>query len=112
MQRPGAAEGEKLEIAQIVPAHGRNRLDRLLHLDVDNANDALSRIGHSHLQRLRDLSLDRLEGGVRVELHLAAEEIVLAEIAEHEIAVRDRELAASAPVSGTTGRGNGTVPAP
>ena len=40
MQRPGAAEGEQHEVAQIVAAHGRDRLDGLLHLDLDDAHDA------------------------------------------------------------------------
>ena len=48
VQRPGAAEGEQHEIAQVVAAHGGDRLDRLLHLDVDDAHDAFGGVVDRH----------------------------------------------------------------
>ncbi len=101
MQRARAAEGEQLEVAQVVAAHGGDRLDRLLHLHVDDAHDAFGRGGHVHAERPGDLVLDRLARACAVSSRMrAAEEIVLAEIAEHEIAVGDGRLSAAAAVAG------------
>ena len=69
----GAAEGQQHEIAQVVAAHGRDRLDGLRHLDVDDAHDAFSRLLDAHAERLGDLALDRAPGLLGVEAHAAAE---------------------------------------
>ena len=100
MHRPGAAEGEQHEIAQVVPAHGGDRLDRLLHLHVDDADDAFGRSRHAHAKRARDLVLDRRARRGDVEPHPAAQEIVLAQVAEHEVAVGDGRHLAAAAVAG------------
>ena len=89
MQRSGAAEGEQHEVAQVVAAHGGDRLDRLLHLHVDDADDAFGRLGDVQAERPGDLGLDRGARLGGIEPHAAAEEIVFAEIAEHEVAVGD-----------------------
>ena len=100
MHRPGAAEGEQHEIAQVVPTHGGNGLDRLFHLHVDDAHDAFGRVGRAQAERARHLGLDRGARLGGVEPHPPAEEIVLAEIAQHQVAVGDgRRLAAAAVAS-------------
>ena len=103
VQRPRAAKGQQHEVAQVVPAHGRDRLDGFLHLDVDDARHAFRGARNVHAQRSRDLRLDRGDRRRRVELHLAAEEIVRAQIAERQIAVGDGGSLAAAPVAGGTG---------
>src|SRR5262245_11554026 len=48
VHRTSTAEGEQHEIAQVVAAHGGNGLDRLLHLDVDDAHDAFGGLFDAH----------------------------------------------------------------
>ena len=98
MHRPGAPEGEQHEVAQVVAAHGRDRLDGLLHLDLDDPHDAFGGRDAGRCRAARRRSLVTACAGPReVEAHLAAEEIVLAQMPQDQIAVRDgRQLAAAA----------------
>ena len=97
VERAGAAKGEQHEIAQVVPTHGGDRLDRLLHFHVDNADDSLRDFSGGEPEGACDLALERRARLPRIEPQLAAEEIMLAQIAQHEIAVGDgRHLAAAA----------------
>src|SRR5262245_41130122 len=100
MERPRAAEREELEVGEVVAAHGRDRLDRLLHLHIDDADDAFGRFGDRKAELLGDV---RLNGAMRrggVELHLAAEKIVLADVAKDDVAVCDGRLSTAAAVAG------------
>ena len=97
---PGSAEGEQHEIAQVVPAHGGDRLDRFFHLHVDDAHNAFSRIVDGKPERACHSLLSI--GGARlvaIEPHLPAEEVVFAKIAQHEVAVGDGGRLAAAPVA-------------
>src|SRR3984893_3197297 len=87
VERTGAAKGEQVKIAQIMAAHGGNRLDRFLHLDIDDAHDAFGDIHNTQLEFSCDTVLDGGKSGFRIELHLAAEEIVFAKITQHQIAI-------------------------
>ena len=110
MQRARTAKGEQLEVAEIVTAHGGDRLDRLLHLHVDDADDAFGRVDRRPCRAVSaTCGLDGALGRADVELHLAAEEIVLAEIAQHQVAVGDRGLRAAAAVAGGPGHGAGAL---
>ena len=99
MHRAGAAEREQHEVAQIMAAHGGNRLDRLFHFHFDDADDAFGGFGHAERQRLCD-ARDGCVGFGAIKLHAAAEEIAGAEIPEHEIAVGDGRFCAAAAVAG------------
>ncbi len=109
MHGPGAPEGEQHEVAQVVPAHGRDRLDGLFHLDLDDPHDAFGGYDRIDAERLRDLRGDRLAGAGEVEAHLAAEEIVLAQMPHDQIAVRDGRHLAAAAVAGRPGHGAGAL---
>ncbi len=58
VQRAGAAEREQHEVAEVVAAHGGDGLDRLLHLHVDDADDAFGGVREAEAERSRDLRLD------------------------------------------------------
>ena len=109
MQRPGAAESEQLEIAQIMAAHGGDGLDRLLHLHIDDAYDPFGSINHIQLQFIGNLRLDCAMSGRRIEPHLAAEEIALAQIAENQVAVCEGRLTSASSVTSGPGHGAGTL---
>src|ERR1700675_3912816 len=89
MERSGAAEGEQHEIPQVVAPRGRDRLDGLLHLDVDDADDSLRGLRDRHAEGVRDFGYNRLTCAFGIEPHAAAEKIVGAQIAKRKIAVRD-----------------------
>src|SRR5215468_10623504 len=108
MQRPSAPEGEQHEIPQIVAAHGRDRFDGLLHLDVDDADDTFRRCLDRDVKRARDLRVDRCARTLGVKAHAAAEEIVGTQKPERQIAVCDRRQFTAA-VTGGTGHGAGTL---
>jgi len=101
----GAAKRQQHEIAQVVPAHGGDRLDRLLHLHVDDAHDAFGGFLNAHAQRLGDLALDRTPGFLGVEAHAAAEEVFSREMPHHEVAVGDGRHVAAAAVAGRSWHG-------
>src|SRR4029077_12101958 len=79
--------------------HGGDRLDRLFHLHVDDADDALRRFGDIQAERLGNRGLDR---GARLwgtAPPSPAQEVIFAEIAKHQIAVGDGRRLATAPVA-------------
>jgi hypothetical protein len=109
MQRPRAAEGEQHELAQVVPAHGGDRLDRLLHFHVDDADDALRRLDGSKAERACDLGFDCAARLGCVEPHPPAEEAILAQITQDQVAIGDGRHFAAAPVAGRPRHGAGAL---
>ena len=53
VQRPGAAERDEREVARVVPALHGDEPDRLGHQRLGDADDALRRLAHRHVQALR-----------------------------------------------------------
>ena len=92
VQRPRAAIGDQREIAGVEAALGGHALHRVGHGGRGDAQDAVGGLGHAHAERLGD-ARKRALGGRDVELHLAAEEAVGAEPAEHQVGVGHRRLA-------------------
>ena len=91
---PAPPNASSWKSREIVTAHGGDRLDRLLHLHVDDADDAFGGVFDAPCASVfATCSSTARRAAADVELHLAAEEIVLAEIAEHDVAIGDRGLA-------------------
>ena len=63
----------------------------------------------AHAERLADLGLERALGGGNIEPHLAAEEAVGTEPAEHQIGVGHCRLRAAKPIAGRARRGAGAL---
>ena len=90
--RTAAAEGEQREVRRLVAAQRHLLADRRRHLVVDDAPDQRGRLDDRQPERLGDPLADRLLGGVAVQRHAPREELVRAEVAEHEVGVGDRRL--------------------
>ena len=105
VQRPGAARGDQREVARIVALGDRDLAHRERHLGDRDLDDRLRGRDGVELERLGDLLLDAARGAVGVELHLAAEEIVRIEPAEHHVGVGDGRLGAAAAVADRAGIG-------
>src|SRR5262249_38809790 len=105
VHRAGTAKCEQHELAQIMATHGRDGLDRLFHLYVDDAHDAFGCLLDAHAERLGDLALDRTPGFLGVEPHAAAEEVLGRKMSHHKVAVGDGRHLAAAAVAGWPGHG-------
>ena len=79
------------------------------HVLVDHLMDAPRRAQEIDLEGPGDLVRDRLPRLVEVEAHFAAEEILRAEVAEHQVGVSDRRLCAAAVIAHRPGFGAGTI---
>ena len=100
MHRAGAAEGEQREVPRIVAALDCDHANRALHVGVDDANYAARRRGRIcfHLAREPRHCVD---GAIRVELHLAAEEVCRDQSARDQIGVGHGTQIAAAVTCGT-----------
>src|ERR1700716_4038783 len=88
-----------------MPAHCGDRLDRFLHLHIDDAYDSFGGVDDAQFELFGDAGPDGGNSSARIQPHLAAEEIVFAEITQHEIAVGDGGFGAPAAI--TSGPRNG-----
>ena len=86
VQRAGAAEGDERELARVVALLDRARADRARHVRVRDREDPLGRLAQAEPELLGEL-LHRLDRGVAVELHPAAEEALRIDPAEHDVRV-------------------------
>ncbi len=109
VQRTGAAIGDQHEIAGIEAALGGDALDGIGHRGRGNAQDAVGGCTRAHAERLADPHFERALGGGGIELHLAAEEAIGAEPAEHQIGVGHRRLGAAEAVAGRARRRAGAL---
>ena len=105
VDRAGAAEREQRQAGGVVAALGGVHAGGAGHVLVDEAVDAPGGLLDGQVERLGDVGLDRLRRRVDVERHLAAEEEVGVEVAEHEVGVGDRGLRPAAAVTGRAGVG-------
>ena len=108
VQRPGAAERDQREFARIDALLHGTRADRIGHVAVDDGEHAFGGLVLAHAERVSEC-FDRAMGGVFVELHAAAEEIVLVEPAEHQIGVGHGRLGAAASIRGGAGHRAGAA---
>ena len=99
VQRTRAAIGDQREIAGVEAALGGDALHRVGHGGRGDAQDAVGGLRRAHAERLAHFG-QRALGGLDVELHLAAEEAVGAEPAEHEVGVGHGRLLAAEAVAG------------
>ena len=81
------------------------------HLGGGDAEDAVGRLDEIEAERLRDLVVERALGRFDVERHLAAEEAVGAEPAEHQVGIGDGRLGAAEAVADRTRRRRRRSPA-
>jgi hypothetical protein len=108
VERPGAAEGQQREAPRIDAALDGHHAQRAHHLGVGHADDALG--ARAHLEReLGGQALDGGVGGTGVEVDVAGQRDVGAEVAEDEVGVGDRWLDAAAPVARGPGLGARTA---
>ena len=103
-----AAECVDDEIPRVAAALDRHLAHQIRHLRLDDAHRAVGRLDRVHAELGGD-RLDRLAGGVDVELQLAAEEGVRVVTAEQEVAVGDGRADAAAPVAGGSRLGRGAL---
>ena len=100
MQRPGAAIGDEREIGGVEAALGGHPAHHMGHLGRGDAQDAVGRRGRDRDRAARRrASSSARSARLDVEPHLAAEEAVGAEPAEHEVGVGDGRLGAAAAVA-------------
>ena len=109
VQRTGAAIGDQREIAGIEAALGGDALDRVGHGGGGDAQDAVGGRRDVQCRAAWRRASSARSAAVDVELHLAAEEAVGAEPAEHQIGVGDGRLGAAEAVAGRAGRGAGAL---
>ena len=102
VQRPGAAEGNQREVARVQPLLHRLGADRVRHVGIDDGEHPLGGLVPVDTERLGETG-DRLVGAFGRQRHLAAEEVVRVEPAEHEVGVGYRRRAAAAAVAGRAG---------
>ena len=102
VERPGTAEGDQREVARVQPLlHGLGT-DGVRHVGVDDGEHAFGRLVPVDAQRLGKRR-DRGIGPLGREGHLAAEEVVGIQPAEHEVGVGHRGRAATPAVAGGAG---------
>ena len=93
MQRPGPAEGDEREVARIEALLHGDQPERAEHVLVDDIDDA----GGGPLEIETQSRGDRLhcgDGGIDIELHLAADQLAR-QVAEHDIGIGDGRLIAA-----------------
>ena len=99
VQRPRAAVGDKREVGGIEPALGCHPAHHMGHLRRRDAQDAFGRLSRVKPKRFRDFFGQRFFRSSQIERHLAAEEPVGAETAQHQIGVGDGRLGAAEAVA-------------
>ena len=104
VQRPGTAEGDQREVARIQPLLHRLGADGVRHVRVDDGEHAFRRFVLVDAERLGEVR-ERPVRTFRRERHLAAEEVVGIQTAEHEVGVRHRRRVAAPAVAGGAGLG-------
>ena len=106
---PGAAERDQREFARIDALLHRARADRIRHVAVDDGEHAFGRARLASRPSASASSSIARCGGVVIERHAAAEEIVLVEPAEHQIGVGHGRLGAAAAIGGGAGHRAGAA---
>ncbi len=101
---PGAAEGEDREALDVLAALDRVDARGARHALVGELVDAPGRLHGAETERPPDPLGDRVPSGVPVEPHLAAEEEVGVEVAQHEVGVGHGRLRAAEAVATGPGR--------
>ena len=96
MRRTGAAESEEDEVARIVALLDRHLANDVRHVQLDDAAGARRAFNCRHADLLSQFFYC-LKGGVAIQAHAPAGEIVRVEVAEHELRVgHGRHRAAAA----------------
>ncbi len=108
VERPGASEGDERELAGVVPLLDRSRADRVRHVVVDERDHAGGGLGDAEIELVAE-PLDCRGGETRIDLHLAAEEVLGPKAAEDDVRVRHGRLLAPAPVAGGARLGAGAT---
>ena len=104
VERPGAAEGNQREVARIEALLHRLGADGVRHVGVDDGEHALGRLVLVDAESLGEVR-HRLVGALRRKRHLAAEEVVRIQAAEHEVGISHRRCVAASAIAGGAGLG-------
>ena len=100
MQRSGTAVGNQRKRRSIQTAIGRHALDCITHRGHRNAQYSVGRRAHTHPERLGNLRANRALGGRPVQMHLAAEEALGTQTAQHQVGIGYRGLLSAASITG------------
>ena len=109
VQRARAARGDQREIAGIIALRDRHFAHRERHFGDGDVEDGLRGGDGVHPQRACDLVGNSATGALRIELHLAAQEIVRIKPAQHHIGIGNGRRAAAAAVTDGAGVRAGTL---
>ena len=101
----GAAEGDQGQIARIEALLGRADPHGAFHVGVGDADDPRRRRLGRQPERRADPLHERPPRGIEIHPHLAAQEAIRMEPAEHQVGVGHGRLVAAAPIGGRPGFG-------
>ena len=104
VQRPGTAEGDQREVARVEPLLHRLGADGIRHVGIDDGEHPFGGLVPVDAERLCEAGERRI-GPLGRERHLAAEEVVRVQPAEHEVGVGHRRRLAAPAVAGGAGLG-------
>ena len=105
VQRSGAPECDEGDVAGVESLLRGADPDRALHVRIGDADDSGRRLLEAQAERRPDPVHDCAPGGFEVELHLAAEESIGVQPAQHDVRVGNGRLGSAAPIRGGAGLG-------
>ena len=103
VQGPGAAIGHHGEARRVQPPLGGDALDRIGHGRRRNPENTFGGLRNIKAERLGNLRRNGPFGGFPVQFHLAAQEAVRVQTAQHKIGVRHRRPVSAEAVTGRAG---------
>ena len=107
MQRPRSAKGGEHKIARIVAALDRNNFESLGHSMVDNIDDGGGGRAGIDTKGLGEPGMNRRCCCCVIDRKVTAEQRLLIEVAEQEVAIGDGRLGAAPRVASGAGIGTG-----
>src|SRR6516165_5140104 len=105
MDWAGAAKGDQRKLARVMAALDRDDAKGLGHIAVDDLDDRRGSFGHSQSKRIGHPLADRRLRCREIDRERAAQQGFAIEVAEHDIGIGDRRLAATESVRSRTWSG-------
>src|SRR5262252_1854520 len=97
MERACASEGDKREFAGIMSLLDGSRANSVGHVAGEYRVDAFGGLIHIHVETLGQ-PFDNVECAFGMNLHRAAQKMILTQATENEVGVRDRRFLATAAI--------------
>ena len=104
MKRTCAAEGHEAELAHVIALFHGNNADGAHHIGVHDGNDAICSFVHAQMRFSAQMRLNGGFGLVQIDIHPAAENFLLVELAEINVCIGDGRKLAAAAVAGRARR--------